>query len=184
MGFSLPVCPGHDPCSWNAESTSRPRSEGGGQPSRAKRAARSGKAHGDKDKAEFPGRTEQPTPIAFQAQTPLPRAQAGSPGQGQERWGAESAVRAGSQRGPGLPPRFGAAVERADSRSRYVSCEAGRAGPAAKPGPPPARPVIYLFGGSCARRRSARGVCRPPPSSPGLHPPPGRALAILNIFMT
>lgn len=184
MGFSLPVCPGHDPCSWNAESTSRPRSEGGGQPSRAKRAARSGKAHGDKDKAEFPGRTEQPTPIAFQAQTPLPRAQAGSPGQGQERWGAESAVRAGSQRGPGLPPRFGAAVERADSRSRYVSCEAGRAGPAAKPGPPPARPVIYLFGGSCARRRSARGVSRPPPSSPGLHPPPGRALAILNIFMT
>ncbi|CAI9157930.1 unnamed protein product [Rangifer tarandus platyrhynchus] len=53
------------------------------------------------------------------------------------------------------PTRVWAAVERADSRSRYVSCEPARARQGAKLGPPPARAVIYLFGGSCARRRCA-----------------------------
>lgn len=130
------------------------------------------------------GRGKASSPhVAFKPRRPSRRATKGA--LSQERRAHRRA--GGTCRRPArsrAPTRVWAAVERADSRSRYVSCEPARARQGAKLGPPPARAVIYLFGGSCARRRCAPRPSRPPPACGGLHPPPARLLRRLSIFMT
>lgn len=73
----------------------------------------------------------------------------------ESRTGRRYVLAPGASRG-NPPPALGCGRS-ADSRSRYVSCEPGQAWRGAKPGAPPARVLIYLFGDSCVRRRRGPG---------------------------
>lgn len=165
-------------------STSRPLGEGGRgeSPGRAKLRLQVGRHTGTRARSSSrggSGRGKASSPhVAFKRRRPSRRATRGA--LSQERRGGTCRRAALS----GAPTRVWAAVERADSRSRYVSCEPAGARQGAKLGPPPARAVIYLFGGSCVRRRRAPWQSGPPPACGGLHPPLARLLRSLSIFMT
>lgn len=82
------------------------------------------------------------------------------------------ALRAGA-----LPPP-GAALERADSRLRYVSCEPAGRGELSSPRRRPRRSELQTTFGAAAGAGTVR-VARCPPrrALAGLHPAPRRALA-------